>query len=37
MNHKTYCFWLILSTAMGNQLSLDECHLLNAFLRKQNP
>ena len=33
----TYCFWLILSTALGNQLSLDECHLLNAFLRKQNP
>lgn len=36
MNHTAYCFWLMASAAMGNRLSLNECYLLNAFLRRQD-
>lgn len=36
MNHNTYCFWLMISLALGNQPSIEECRQLNAFLKNQN-
>ena len=35
MNHTIYCYLLMASTAMGNNLTLNECYLLNNFLRQQ--
>lgn len=35
MNKKTYCYWLMASAAMGNKLTLSECHLLNNFLNNR--
>ena len=35
MKKNTYCFWLMASAAMGNKLSLAECHLLNGFMNSR--